>query len=60
MLTTMKAYACYAVKIYSNKQTKINKTGSRGRSGLDPPLIHVRCHTDDILSFNYKEKKILR
>ena len=34
MLTTMKAYASYAVKIYSNKQTKNNKTGVGGGRDL--------------------------
>ena len=42
MLTTIKEYACYAVKMYKNKPKNISKQGEeRGVPGapvLDPPL----------------------
>ena len=40
MLTKIKVYACYIVKIYKNKPQKFLKTGGRapGAPVLDPPL----------------------
>ena len=44
MLTIIKVYACYTVKIYKNKPTKCFKPGDFGEEGalgaplLDPPL----------------------
>ena len=41
MLTSIKLYACYAVKLYKNKTKNIFQTGGGGAPGapvLDPPL----------------------
>ena len=43
MFTTIKVYACYAVKIYKKNTKKYFQTGGRapGAAVLDPPLICV-------------------
>ena len=46
MLTTIKLYACYAVKFYKNKPKIYFKQGTRARCApvLDPPLYYI-VHT---------------
>ena len=41
MLTEIKVYACYTVKIYKNKPLIFFKTGGRARV-LDPPLYDIK------------------